>query len=95
MKPNETSADYRAHLEAIASKKYEPRSIRELNTDPKPGFYVSVIDPEAGRKALAEGPFPTHMEALVALDAVKAAWDRVDHRTFWYAWGTARVKEEA
>lgn len=91
MKPHETSADYRKHLETVASAKYEPRSIREVNTSPEPGFYVSVIDHEGGRKALVEGPFPTHMEALVAVDGVKEAWYRADHRTFWYAWGTARV----
>lgn len=89
-----TSYEWRMHLESVAAAPREPRNIRELNADPAPGFYVSVIN-DGGRKALAEGPFPTHMEALVAVEGVKAAWDKVDYRTFWYAWGTARVREEA
>lgn len=86
-----TSAGWAAHLDAVASTLREPCDVAALNRDPVPGFYVSVMNDDTGRRALAEGPFETHMEALVAVDGVKDAWFRVDPRAPWYFWGTARV----
>lgn len=62
--------------------------------DPRPGFYyVSALD--GARKAFARGPFPTHREALDAVEATKAAVEARDPRAVWYAWGTARSETDA
>jgi hypothetical protein len=83
----QTSADYRAHLESIEAASYRPRRV----DSPKPGYYVSAIN-DVGQRALCEGPFETHQEALCAVSSVSAAWSAVDYRACWYAWGTARVR---
>jgi hypothetical protein len=62
--------------------------------DPRPGFYyVSAID--GNRKALVSGPYETHQQALDKVREVRAAAEKVDPRSFWYAWGTALCEENA
>jgi hypothetical protein len=57
--------------------------------DPQPGhYYVSVID--GGRRGLIAGPWPTHAEALAAVDTVRAIACDVEPRAHFYAFGTAR-----
>lgn len=87
-RPQTTSAHWRAHLEATESRQFEARSIKWKGA--KPGFYVSAKNGK-GDAVLAEGPFPTHMEALVAVWGVSQAWGRIDLRAPWYYWGTCRV----
>ncbi len=60
-----------------------------MATNHLPGYYVSVID--GPRKALVEGPFATHAEALARVDAARD--ECTDPRAWFMAWGTARVRE--
>lgn len=63
-----------------------------LPTQPyAPGFYVSAID--GNRKALVSGPYATHAEALGKVDSVRDEWCELDGRAWFYAWGTARVRQ--
>lgn len=57
-----------------------------------PGYYVSVID--GTRKALVAGPFETHAEALAQVEPEREKWYKLDARSHWYAWGTARVRDD-
>lgn len=52
-------------------------------------FYVSVYD--AGRHSLLAGPFSTHAAALEYLEPAKAVAYKVDHKAWFYAFGTCRV----
>ena len=59
--------------------------------DPRPGhYYVSVIDPETGRRGLLAGPWSTHAESLAKVDDVRRIACDLDPRAHWYAFGTAR-----
>lgn len=93
-----TTAGWRAHLEAIEATRFVPRDagyLQRINRCEEPGYYVSAMgDAGRGDRMLVEGPFVTHVEALVAVWAVSQAWGTIDPRACWYAWGTARVKEE-
>lgn len=66
------------------------------DVDPRPGnYYVSVIRHGSSDYRLVAGPWPTHIEALRQVPAVKrevAHTYRVDP---WDAWGTARTEEPA
>lgn len=90
-----TSRGWGAILDIIAATRFAVRSpdeLRAMNRCEAPGFYVSAMrDDRTGAKILVEGPFRTHMEALVAVWPVSQAWGEVDHRSAWYFWGTARV----
>ncbi len=56
-------------------------------------YYVSVIDGE--RYAFLLGPYATHAEALDQVDrGTRLAYD-ADPRAPWYAYGTARVPDDA
>lgn len=57
-----------------------------------PGFYVSVID--GTRSALVAGPFDTHAEALARVQPERDRWYDIDPKSHWYAWGTARVRDD-
>lgn len=59
------------------------------NPDPRPGFYyVTALDGK--RRSLVRGPFPTHTEALAAVEPTRRLVEERDARAHWYAWGTAR-----
>lgn len=61
--------------------------------DPRPGaYYVSVID--GPRRALLAGPWDTHAEALAAVDTVRELGQRIDPKSHFYAWGTARLPDD-
>lgn len=61
--------------------------------DNRPGhYYVSVRD---GRRwSLLYGPFARHADALAAVVMVEQAAYKVDARSWWYAFGTARLAPE-
>lgn len=86
-----TTAGWRRWLEVLAALPCRIGSVKALNDSLAPGFYVSAIN-DHGQKALVEGPYTRHEEALVRVQAVKDAWSDADPRAFWYAWGTARVR---
>jgi hypothetical protein len=56
-----------------------------------PGYYVSVID--GARSRLVAGPFSTHEEALAQVDPQRNHWYELDPKSWFYAWGTARVRQ--
>lgn len=61
--------------------------------DPRPGsYYVSVQD--GARSALLLGPFPTHQEALDMVEPVRAKGNELDPRAAFYAFGTARLRDD-
>lgn len=63
------------------------------NPDPRPGFYyVSAID--GGRSARVCGPFPTHAEALEAVEASRQKMTDIDPRAWFYAFGTCRCEAD-
>ena len=82
-----TSADWKAHLEALETAPAKAERV----TDLAPGFYVSAQN-DAGQRVLVEGPYTHHAEALVRVWPVSQAWADVDPRSCWYAWGTAKVR---
>ena len=55
-----TSADWKAHLEALETAPAKAERV----TDLAPGFYVSAQN-DSGQKVLVEGPYTHHAEALV------------------------------
>lgn len=57
-----------------------------------PGYYVSVID--GTRTALVAGPFDTHAESLAQVEPEREKWYKLDPKSHWYAWGTARVRDD-
>lgn len=87
-----TSAGWREHLDAVESLPVNTGSRKSLNESLAPGYYVSAIN-DAGQKALVDGPYAHHAEALVRVWPVSRAWGDVDPRSCWYAWGTAKVHE--
>lgn len=65
----------------------------DIKIDTRPGcYYVSALD--GPRSWLIAGPWPTHREALDAVKAVKSKAERLDDRSQWMAWGTARTEIE-
>jgi hypothetical protein len=87
-----TSAGWRAHLGALEALPVETGSRKSINEALAPGFYVSAMN--GALKALVDGPYAHHAEALVRVWAVSRAWGNVDPRACWYAWGTAQVHPE-
>lgn len=82
------SPEIRAWLKLLPSLR------RRAQADTRPGFYyVSAIDGE--RRALVRGPFSSHLGALEAVEATKAAACKLDGRAWSYAWGTARCDTDA
>lgn len=66
--------------------KYHTREVENAR------YYVSVMD--AGRYAFLLGPFDTHEEALAHVDAANRKACEVDPRAHWYAFGTAKLKDQ-
>ena len=62
--------------------------------DPTPGaYYVSVIR-DGGDYRLLLGPFmDDHAGALAMVDRVTHKANEIDPRSYWYAFGTCKVKE--
>ena len=67
-------------------------NFKEEESDPSvPGnFYVSVIDDQ--KWTLVYGPFKTHREALENVTKAKDKAYQLDPKSFWYAWGTVKMK---
>lgn len=77
------------HIEQLPQMVSHDETSIEL--DARPGwYYVSVMD--GPRTALVAGPWPTHAEACAALPSVKHVAYEVDVRSWFYAWGTARMR---
>jgi hypothetical protein len=55
------------------------------------GFFYASIRREGGDFRLMLGPFPTHAEALAAVDLARELAERSDARAHWYAYGTCRT----
>lgn len=53
-------------------------------------YFVSVI--EDGKAVLASGPFPTHQQAIDAVQAAKNVIYKFDVKAPWYAYGTCRLE---
>lgn len=63
--------------------------------DPRPGFYyVSVLN-NLGDARLILGPFGQHDQALSHVADARKMSEAMDHRAFWYAFGTCRTEENA
>lgn len=62
--------------------------------DDRPGrYYVSC---RSGRRwSLLYGPLSSHAAALAAVEATRAAAERLDPWAHFYAFGTARVHDDA
>ena len=61
--------------------------------DERPGFYyVSAMISGVG--VLVAGPWPTHLEALEAVDLVGNEARKRDWRAWCWGWGTARAEVE-
>jgi len=55
-------------------------------------YYVTCCrNHDLNEAALLLGPFASHAIALGFVDAARAAAERVDPRTFWYAYGTMAI----
>lgn len=68
-----------------------PATSATQEPDPRPGdYFVAARDGE--RYGLVHGPFPTHREALLAVDDARRALEGLDPRAHWYAFGTLRLK---
>ena len=62
--------------------------------DTRPGrYYVSVRS--GVRWSLLYGPFSTHAAALAAVEATRRVAESVDRFAFFYAFGTARLSDDA
>lgn len=57
--------------------------------NPEPGhYYVDALDGD--RVALLVGPFRWHADALRWVGPARRLAYEVDHKAFWYAFGTSR-----
>lgn len=66
----------------------------DVEVDERPGaYYVSVID--GAEYSLLSGPYPTHGEALEAVDGAKKFAHEMDPKAWFYAYGTCRLEESA
>ncbi len=66
----------------------------EVECDPRPGrYFVSMVD--GNRRALLLGPLPTHREALDKVEAVRAKAEELNPWAAFYAFGTARLHDDA
>ena len=52
-------------------------------------YYVSIVD--SGRSSLLAGPYPTHLGALLRVDAVRKLAHKLDQKSWFYGFGTVRV----
>ena len=52
-------------------------------------YYVTVIDPDSGRKGFLLGPYHTQYEALKNVKKGRELAYGADHRACWYSYGTA------
>ncbi len=59
------------------------------NWTDKPCFYVSIIDGD--KFNVVAGPYKTHKKALEMVAPAKNAGREHDARSFFYAWGTAKM----
>ena len=55
-------------------------------------YYVTVID--GSRWAPVVGPFAEHEQALAKVDAAREATYKQDPKSWFYAYGTAKLPEE-
>lgn len=55
-------------------------------------YYTSVIDGD--NKALLTGPYDTHQEALDMVDAANAKACELDHKAWFYAYGTCSIDRD-
>jgi hypothetical protein len=68
------------------------RRPRRLIVDPRPGrYYVTCVD--AGRVGFVAGPFRRHQAARRFLRPARRAAQQVDPWSDFYAWGTARLRD--
>ena len=58
-------------------------------------YYVTVIDPESGRKGFLLGPYRTQTEALHNVRRGKELAHQHDYKAAWYGYGTAGAPVEA
>ena len=67
---------------------------KESESNPEiPGnFYISIIDGDKWKPVY--GPFKTHPEALENVKKAKDKANELDPKSFWYAFGTVKMKLE-
>jgi hypothetical protein len=59
---------------------------------PRRFYWVSALRDD-GARAIIAGPYPDHPAAEADVRRVTLAACRVDHRAWWYSWGTAGSDE--
>ncbi len=81
-------------LSTAAITQETAEQIADQMPDTKPGpYYVSVMK-DGGDTRLLSGPYPTHAEALMKVDAAKNIAQSIDPKSIWYYFGTVRMAED-
>jgi hypothetical protein len=74
----------------------EPRGrgpiAREM-PDAAPGPYYISVRKEGGDWRMVSGPYDKHADALALVDKARGICQDMDPRSFWYAFGTVRIKD--
>lgn len=61
-------------------------------TCPVGTYYVTAVD--GGNYWLMAGPYDTHQAALADVDKALEVSNEADPRSWWKAWGTAKIKDD-